>query len=142
MTKAVLFPTDFSDVSYKVFDVFDDLKAMGMDKVILLHVMDERGFRIMEAYGNLLEVEKQTLDQAQVELEEMAQKLREKGLDVDTKLEFGIPVRTILKAEKDEQVSMLALGSHGQSNLAEIFLGSVAEKVIRKSTKPVFLMKR
>ncbi|MFW5818486.1 MAG: universal stress protein, partial [Desulfovermiculus sp.] len=46
------------------------------------------------------------------------------------------------QAEKDDQVSLIVLGSHGKSNMTDIFLGSVAEKVIRKCTKPVFVVKR
>jgi nucleotide-binding universal stress UspA family protein len=142
MSQTALYPTDFSEVSLKVVDVFDQLKAMGVDKVILLHVVDERGYHAMEAYANLNDLQKQNIEHAKSELENLAQKLRDQGVEVIPKLEIGMPVQQILKAEKNDQVSLIVLGSHGKSNMADIFLGSVAEKVIRKCTKPVFVVKR
>lgn len=44
--------------------------------------------------------------------------------------------------EEAEQVSLIVIGSHGMSNVEEMLLGSVSEKVIRKSKKPVFVVKR
>ena len=144
MLKTILFPTDFSERSYQVLEVFEDLRARGADKVILLHVVDERSFMAMEhyAYGRAEEVEKKILDSAGQELERMAQKLRDQGYSVVPKVVIGVPVREILKAEKSDDVSMIVLGSHGKSNLQEIFLGSVAEKVVRKCTKPILMVKR
>ena len=37
---------------------------------------------------------------------------------------------------------LIFIGSHGMSNLREIFLGSVSEKVIRRCNTPVFVIKR
>ena len=59
-----------------------------------------------------------------------------------TLLKIGFPVREILDAEKRERVSVIVIGSHGKSNLEEMFLGSVSEKVIRKCKKPVIIIKR
>lgn len=142
MSKTALFPTDFSDVSFKVLDAFKELKGMGVDNVILLHVVDERGYQFMEAYSNLKEVQDQNLEQANQEIEDMAQKLQDQGITVTPKVVVGMPVREILTAEKEDQVSMIVLGSHGRSNLSDMFLGSVAEKVVRKCTKPVYVVKR
>ena len=48
----------------------------------------------------------------------------------------------ILRVDKEEEVSLLVIGSHGKSNLDEIFLGSVSEKVARKCKSPVLIVKR
>ena len=53
----------------------------------------------------------------------------------------GMSVREILRVEEEEGISVTVIGSHGRSNLKEIFLGSVSEKVIRKSKNPVFVIK-
>jgi nucleotide-binding universal stress UspA family protein len=47
-----------------------------------------------------------------------------------------------LRVEKDEDVSAIVIGSFGVSNLQELFLGSVSEKVIRRCARPVFVIKR
>ena len=63
-------------------------------------------------------------------------------MKVKLRVETGVPVREILRVEAEEGVSAVVIGSHGISNLQEIFLGSVSEKVIRKSKMPVFVVKR
>lgn len=60
---------------------------------------------------------------------------------VISRIEVGIPLREILKVE-EEDVSVIAIGSHGKSNLQEMFLGSVSEKVARKCKKPILIIKR
>jgi nucleotide-binding universal stress UspA family protein len=144
MLKTILFPTDFSEHSYQVLDVFADLRARGADTVVLLHVVDERSFQAMEhyAYARAEEVEKHILDSSGAELEEIAGRLRDQGFTVIPKVVVGVPVREILKAEHEDDVSLIVLGSHGRSNLQEILLGSVAEKVVRKCTKSVLVVKR
>ena len=47
-----------------------------------------------------------------------------------------------MKAEEEENVSVVVLGSHGKSCITEMLLGSVSEKVVRKSTKPVLVVRR
>ncbi|MBI9085021.1 MAG: universal stress protein [Desulfobacterales bacterium] len=52
------------------------------------------------------------------------------------------PLKEILKVEADEQVSLVILGSHGRTNLEEVFLGSVSEKVVRRCKSPILVIKR
>ncbi|MFW6325489.1 MAG: universal stress protein, partial [Desulfovermiculus sp.] len=76
MLQTILFPTDFSEFSQQAQNVFKDLQAMGAEKVVLLHIVDQRSLLAMEhyAYGQAEEMEKKILDSAQNELEKMAQK--------------------------------------------------------------------
>ena len=68
--------------------------------------------------------------------------MEESGLKVKTLIKVGIPLREILKTEEEEDVSVVVVGSHGKTNLEEIFLGSVSEAVIRRCKKPVLVVKR
>jgi len=43
MFEKILYPTDLSDVSKKALDYIKQLKEAGARKVIVLHVIDERG---------------------------------------------------------------------------------------------------
>ena len=69
-------------------------------------------------------------------------KLKQKGFTVKVRIETGIPLREILRVEKEEGVSAIVIGSHGKTNLEEMLLGSVSEKVIRRSKSPVLVIKR
>lgn len=141
----ILYPTDFSDVAVKALEYIKKLKDSGAKEVIVLHVNDERGNEsVVRILGgsqfNKLNWKK--LEETKRKLEDIQKELVDAGLKVKLRVETGIPVREILRVEGEENVSVIVIGSHGRSNLEEIFLGSVSEKVIRKSKQPVLVIKR
>ena len=144
MFKKILFPTDFSDVSDKAFDYITSLKDVGAETVVIIHVIDQRSISVLynKATMNYLKMEQEMIARATRSLEELAYLLEDYGFEVKSLLKTGFPVIEILNAEKEENVSIIVIGSHGKSNLKELFLGSVSEKVIRKCEKPVFVVKR
>lgn len=76
--------------------------------------------------------------EARSHLERRAQGIAD--LDVGTRLEHGYrAARAILDAAKDEDADLLAIGTHRESRLARIFLGSVADKVVRGIRAPVLI---
>jgi universal stress protein A len=46
----------------------------------------------------------------------------------------------ILKFASEEKVDIIVIGTHGRTGLKHVFLGSVAEKTIRHSKVPVFVI--
>jgi nucleotide-binding universal stress UspA family protein len=144
MFKKILFPTDFSDVSKKALNYLTQLKGAGAIEVIVLHVIDERKLEAIALYGTgecyvLIE---RIEEEAREEIGAIEKKLQESGFEVKTRLETGIPLREILRVEEAEKVSLIVIGSHGKTNMKEVFLGSVSEKVIRNAKNPVLVIKR
>ena len=144
MFKKILYPTDFSDVSKKAIDYIKQLKEGGSETVIVLHVINERGMRAIERYASAdsVEIEQRIMDDAKQELKVIEDDLKKSGFKVKTVIQRGVPLLEILKAEKEEDISVIVIGSHGKSNLEEMFLGSVSEKVSRKCKSPVLIVKR
>lgn len=144
MFKNILYPTDFSDVSKKAIDYIKQLKEGGSETVIVLHVINERGMRAIERYasGNSMEIEQRIMDNAKQEIKFIEDELKKSGIKVKTMIQRGVPLLEILKAEEEEDISVIVIGSHGKSNLEEMFLGSVSEKVSRKCKSPVLIVKR
>ena len=145
MFEKILYPTDFSDVAVKALEYVKRLKASGAKEVIVLHVNDERGnesvVRILGG-SQFNKLNEKKMQETEKKLKGIEKELVDAGLKVKLRIETGIPVREILRVEDEENVSVTVIGSHGRSNLEEIFLGSVSEKVIRKSKRPVFVIKR
>lgn len=145
MFEKILYPTDFSDVAVKALEYVKRLKASGAREVIVLHVNDERGnesvVRILGG-SQFDKLNEKKMLETEKKLKGIEKELVDAGLKVNLRNETGIPVREILRVEDEENVSVTVIGSHGRSNLEEIFLGSVSEKVIRKSKQPVFVIKR
>jgi nucleotide-binding universal stress UspA family protein len=144
MFKKILYPTDFSDVSKKAIDYIKQLRKGGSETVIVVHVINERGMRAIERYasGKSMEIEQRIMDDAKQELKVIEDDLEKSGFKVKTMIQRGVPLLEILKAEEKEDISVIVIGSHGKSNLEEMFLGSVSEKVSRKCKSPVLIIKR
>jgi nucleotide-binding universal stress UspA family protein len=144
MFEKILYPTDFSDVSKKALDYLVQLKDAGAKEIVILHVIDEKGIDAISRYGagSAVEIIGGIEKEARQEGEKIEKKLRQSGLTVKVRIETGVPLKEILKAEEEEQVSAIVIGSHGKTNLEEMVLGSVSEKVIRQSKRPVLVIKR
>ena len=146
MFEKILYPTDFSDVSRKALEYIKQLKRAGTKKVIVLHVIDDREVeniaRYAGAYFSVDDVEKKREENAKEDIRAIETELKDSGFDVKVRIEKGIPFRDILRVEEEEKVSATVIGSHGKSCIEEAFLGSVSEKVIRKSNIPVFVIRR
>lgn len=52
------------------------------------------------------------------------------------------PARAILEAEEKVGADLVVMATHGRTGIAHLFLGSVAEKVVRESKRPVFTTRR
>jgi len=54
---------------------------------------------------------------------------------------FGTPAPEIVKAAKEEKADMIVMGTHGRTGFARVFLGSVAEGVVRHAPCPVTVLR-
>jgi nucleotide-binding universal stress UspA family protein len=145
MFDKILYPTDFSDVAVKALKYIKGLKASGAKEIVVMHVIDKRGIDSVHRFlgeKEFQKLEKHKQEETEKLLKGVEKELKEAGLKVSLRVETGMPVSEILRVEEEEDVSAIVIGSHGWSNLQEIFLGSVSEKVIRRSKKPVLVIKR
>jgi len=155
MFRKILYPTDFSDCAVKVLGYAKSFKDAGTEEVVIVHVMDVLGMATMTtgvawsgggesplSYEYEREVQEMMSANVEKKLGELKTELERIGLKVSVKTPEGAPFKEILKIADDENVSLIALGSHGKSNITERLLGSVSEKVIRKSKQPVLVVKR
>ena len=140
MFKKILYPTDFSSASEKGLEYIKKLKEAGTEQVILLHVIDSRTLNEVRFYDGL---EEKLKEETREDMAALAKQISKLGLEVESHIRVGVPFREILNMEKEDGgISLLLLGSHGRSNIEEMLLGSVTEKVVRKCTKPVLVVKR
>jgi nucleotide-binding universal stress UspA family protein len=55
-------------------------------------------------------------------------------------IEEGKPFEIILKVAEEWEADLIVLGTHGRTGLSHLLMGSVAEKVVRHSIKPLFII--
>ncbi|MCA9571590.1 MAG: universal stress protein [Myxococcales bacterium] len=76
-------------------------------------------------------------------LERVADELRAEHPALETTVEVseGHPVEVILEAAEQEEATRIIVGTHGRRGLRRLFLGSVAERVVRASPVPVLVVR-
>ena len=154
MFKTILYPTDFSDNAGKSLDYLKQLHNAGAEKIVLLNVINQRILDALETIQKVAYFQDgryhEDREEAEQKLEEdrknkmapIVAELEAAGFEVKLRIEKGYPVREILKVEKEETVSAIVMGSHGRNNFPGTRIGSVSEKVMRRSVTPVLLVKR
>ncbi|SFS91126.1 universal stress protein [Halostagnicola kamekurae] len=83
-------------------------------------------------------------DEAELErsdeiLEAARERGDELGVEIETERGRGRPDRLIVSRAEDGDYDLIVIGSHGRDGLARVLLGSVAEKVTRRSPVPVLI---
>jgi universal stress protein A len=78
--------------------------------------------------------------EAHVYLQRMAESLRDQGIAVQMRILAGAhPVTAILNEAASGDYDLLALETHGRRGLPGLFLGSVADKVVRGASIPILV---
>lgn len=142
--KKILVPCDFSKPAVNAFRVALNMAAKAKATVYLINVIelpimhDTVLMPVLNFEAALLEEMKQ---KAEKKFEKLIEKFRTDGVKVVSKLEFGPPFKTILEFVESQSIDLVVMGTHGASGLREFVLGSNAQKVIRRSTVPVIIVK-
>lgn len=146
MFTKILYPTDFSEIADKALDYIKQLKEAGSQEVVILHVINQRIvdglMRHATLDSDIVKWRKKAQEVAEEALAEMRRDLEAAGFKVSCVVKTGFPWREILALEEVEAPSVIVIGSHGRTNIGEVFLGSVSDRVIRKCKRPVLVVKR
>src|SRR5579883_2089034 len=132
---------DFSAGSLGAARLARKLAGKG-SKLRLVHVIDSALFHHGPTYGDAAVAQRIFRDlgrSALTQLETLAEEPRVSGLAVETVVRIGRPADQILAAT--EKADLLLLGTHGRGVLGRVFLGSVAEEVVRRSAVPVLVVR-
>jgi nucleotide-binding universal stress UspA family protein len=138
--RKILYATDFSENSRSALRHVMDLKGAGAEEVVVMHVIDDRSPYPLTAI-DMFAIQKGWEESAASEMAAIEEKIVKHGLSVRARIERGVPFREIVKAAEEEDVSLIVLGSHGKDDITEMLLGSVAEKVARKSKRTVLIVR-
>ncbi|MBK5256419.1 MAG: universal stress protein [Vicinamibacteria bacterium] len=129
----ILFPTDFSPFSSQALRHALALTRKFDARLKVLHVipqMIQPGDSIYAAAPWLLtpEARQRTEDEMRLFLVPV----REARIDHEIEISEGDPWREILASAEQTPADLVVMGTHGRSGLERLFLGSVAEKLIRR----------
>jgi len=140
----VLAPTDFSDRARVAVKYAVELAAKFDAELILLNIIPDTALVLPDAVmptpmpiGDL----GQLTDAARAGLAKVVTELGLEGRKVRQEVRVGPPAAEIIAAARDLNADLVCVGTHGRTGLAHMFLGSVAEKVVRESPCPVLTVR-
>jgi len=138
--KRILVAIDGSEPSLKAARMAADIALRFGSKLTLVHVVPKL-LLPPDVYGlTIAEVEKEHRAYADRLLERALATLEEPGLDVSTAVLYGSPAEAIAEEGAAADVGMIVAGSRGLGAVARMFLGSVSDRLVHISSKPVLVV--
>jgi nucleotide-binding universal stress UspA family protein len=144
MYKRVLVAVDGSDTSNLALREAIRMAKNQHSTLRLLHVVDlTMAYSVVEA-PYIVEYQKALRAEGEKLLSDCSEPARAEGIEFDTKLRvaFGEHLYDVIEDEaKQWSADLIVIGTHGRRGMRRLLLGSVAEGLIRISSKPVLLIR-
>jgi nucleotide-binding universal stress UspA family protein len=138
--RTILHPTDFSECSRAAFKIACSLAREHGARLVVLHVtsVPDLAYRGYGVPGSFLAAE-EYLEKVHGDLEGLRTSNPE--VSFETRVEEGDPATEILHVAGETAAGLIVMGTHGQTCLTYLVMGSVADAVVRKASCPVLTLR-
>ncbi len=136
----ILYPTDFSDLSLVALKYAKSFAEQFDAQLHCLHVIDEayQYWLAMGPDGVPLGPDiHQMLQSAQKQMNDLVDKHLTDVPKLVTRVVTGKPFIEIVRYAREQAMDMIVIATHGRSGLKHVLMGSVTERVLRRSPCPV-----
>ena len=134
--KTILAPTDFSETSKIALKHAVALAEKFGATLHLLHVLPDphaQAWSIEAAGVPVDQLQTRWGEEAKARLDEALTAAEREALHAVTETRVGHPFLEIIRYAKASKADLIVIGTHGRGAIEHMLLGSVAEKVVRKS---------
>jgi nucleotide-binding universal stress UspA family protein len=141
--KLILAPVDFSDSSHQALDVAAGMAAGLGATLLVVHIVPAipdlpRGVSVFKD----AQYDQELHEEAFKRLSELADNLKNKGLNVRTEVGTANDVAMeLVRIAAQNGVDMLVISTHGMTGWRPIAFGSVAKKVVEEAPCPVLVLR-
>lgn len=136
----ILVPTDFSPHAEQALQMAKDMAVSYGAELHLLHSIRPLPFAsTFTSQLSLYELVPELQDKIKGKLEEQLQKTTGPAVPTEFHIAESHPAQAIVAVAKAQQADLIVMGPRGTSGLEHIVLGSVAERVVRTASCPVFV---
>lgn len=133
----LLVPVDFSETSEAALEYAVSLARPLGARIVVMHAYELPIYGFPDgALVASVEVATRLMNSAQVGLDGMVSRYRGQAR-IDTVLRQGVPWEEVHAVAEDVGADLVVIGTHGRRGIARALIGSVAEKILRTSTRPV-----
>ena len=142
MYHRMLVPLDGSELSEVVFPYARELAGRLSLDVILLHVHDPEEAGTIPMHQAYIEHKAELIKRESQEVQDrVGGKPRSQAIKVWGELAAGYPAEEILRFATEKDIDVILMATHGRSGIKRWIMGSVADKVLRASSVPVWLVR-
>lgn len=139
--RTILAAVDFSAAAERAFERGVALAAKLDAELVLVHAWNPTSWL---AEPDLAEAGQTWLDSAREfaerQLETWAERGRQAGCRVRTRIELGVPSRVLADLALSLGVDLVVVGRRGRARLAHVIVGSVSERIVRLGACPVLVV--
>ncbi|MEM3585994.1 MAG: universal stress protein [Candidatus Jordarchaeaceae archaeon] len=150
LIKKILVALDGSSYANQVAKYGGDIALRYNAEITLIHVVEPpRSIIPVSEIDTGLAAEMEFLEKLTKKMELNAEnmlngykkEMKDKGLNVKTRVEKGNPSDIILTIAEDENYDLIVVGSRGLGNLKRFILGSVSDKISKHAHCPVLIVR-
>lgn len=139
--RKILVPVDLSESGTAGLEKACELASATGAELVLLHVLELPIMPPGEAAILPVYVVEEQRSGAEQRLAAMVERASQKGVRARGRLEIGPAYEGILEVARAESPELIVMGTHGRRGLSHLFLGSVAERIVRTSPVPVLTVR-
>ncbi len=138
----IVLPIDFSEATDKLLEGALKFAKETRGKICLIHVAPaDIGFAIGDmGFQYFPEVEQNEIKEELLRLNNLQQKVIAHDIDCEHMLKQGVAGDIILEYAKEKNAGYIVMGSHGRSNMYDVFVGSLTKELTRRSPIPVLVI--
>jgi nucleotide-binding universal stress UspA family protein len=144
----IMVAVDFSDYSLAAAEYAAELAMDVGASLLLTNVYNQRDIDMMSKIAvrhPRFEVKKhidENVSNRMQRLDELAQKLHGFNIDTETNVRIGVPYEALLQEIEEKRPDFLVMGVKGRSNLADMLIGSCAQRMYKRSPIPLLSLRR
>ncbi len=139
--KTLLYHTRFRELAFNSLKSLLELKAVGLQKVVLAHVIPREDVAFVPYGGTLKDDENRIREEARLKFDDWIQTIGDPLLEFHQRIEVGAPNAAILDMAETEKADLIVVGRKKRTALEKVYVGTHVLDILRRSNVPVLMSK-
>jgi nucleotide-binding universal stress UspA family protein len=132
--------TDFSSLADHALESAFALAQRLGDSFEIVHVLEPPAVMLPELAVDGSQMMMSLTQASEQRLASMVARFRDRGVEVSHRTLQGAAEETLPGYAAEQKARLLALGTHGRKGAARFFIGSVAERIVRRAHVPILIV--
>lgn len=140
MYKKILIPTDNSEHAKRAAQHAKWIALSSEADVVVLNVYETSSLNPIRSRELKKDMKNLWKNEAKENLKGVLEIFNGTDLNVKSKIKEGRPADSILQSIDDDDIDLVVMGSSGKNAIDRLFIGSVAENVVRSANTAVLVV--